>query len=238
MKKAAGISAAILEPGWAERLLEAFSVSLGDPAHNDFLHVLDETLRQVGANNGDVMQWRRILFELRNHVAASFANEADLSIFDKLLQQSQALVGEIAQWAQAHRRLLVERGAFNFTIGISEPLMTAFDVAGLTEVMARQMPQLGIRSCYLSLYEQTGEGEKRIPTEWSRLILAFNENGRVELEPDGQRFPSRQLVPEDILPREKRYAFLLEPLHFRTKPNWGLSSSNRWKQKRACCGKH
>ena len=62
MAKAAGISAASLEPGWAERLLEAFAITLKDPARNDFLQILDEMLRQVGANNGDVMQWRQVLF--------------------------------------------------------------------------------------------------------------------------------------------------------------------------------
>ena len=159
MKKAAGISAVKSESGWAERLLEAFAITLGDPARNDFLHILDEMLRQVGANNGDVMQWRRLLFGLHSHVFASLASEADRSNVEKLLQQSQLLVGEIAQWAQAHLRLQTERRLFNFAIGISEPLMTAFDVAGLTEVMARQLPQVGIGTCYLSLYEQAGEKE-------------------------------------------------------------------------------
>ena len=93
--------------------------------------------------------------------------------------------------------------------------MTAFDVEGLTEVVARQLPRLGIESCYISLYEQALDEQKDVPTEWSRLILAFNENGRMELEPGGRRFRSRQLIPEGILPEKKRYAILLEPLHFR-----------------------
>ena len=54
------------------------------------------------------------------------------------------------------------------------------------------------------------------------MILAFNENGRIELEPDGRRFPSRQLVPDGILSHEKRYAILLEPLHFRDEIKLGF----------------
>ena len=153
---------------------------------------------------------------------ATPANEADRSKVEKLLQQGQALVGEIAQWAQAHLRLQAERRAFDFAIGISEPLMTAFDVEGLTEVVARQLPRLGIESCYLSLYDQAPEGQDAIPTEWSRLILAFNKNGRMELEPGGRRFRSRQLVPDGILPSKKRYAILLEPLHFRDETQLGF----------------
>jgi len=73
-------------------------------------------------------------FQHADYMSAALANQADRSRVEKLLQQGQALVGEIAQWAQAHLRLLAERRAFDFTIGISEPLMTAFDVEGLTEV--------------------------------------------------------------------------------------------------------
>jgi PAS domain S-box-containing protein len=222
MAKAAGATAASLEPGWAERLLEGFSSTLKDPSQNVFLHLLDETLRQVGAKNADVMQWHRVLYDLQSHISTALADETDRSRVAKLLQQSHALVGEIAQWAQAHLRLQAERRAFDFTIGISEPLMTAFDVEGLTDVMAHQLPRLGIGSCYLSLYDQAEKGQKSIPTEWSRLILAFNENGRMELEPGGRRFRSYQLIPDGILPHQKRYAILLEPLHFRDETQIGF----------------
>jgi PAS domain S-box-containing protein len=131
-------------------------------------------------------------------------------------------VGEIAQWTQASLRLLSERRAFDFTIGISEPLMTAFDVEGLTEVVTRQLPRLGIESCTISLYEQAQDEKKGVPTEWSRLILAFNENGRMKLEPGGQRFRSCQLIPEGVLPKKKRYAILIEPLHFRDEIQLGF----------------
>ncbi|NJN54138.1 MAG: response regulator [Anaerolineae bacterium] len=40
---------------------------------------------------------------------------------------------------------------------------------------------------------------------------------RVDLEPDGRRFPSHQLIPPDLLP-ERRYALLVEPLYFQTEP--------------------
>ena len=66
------------------------------------------------------------------------------------------------------------------------------------------------------------EEQTAIPTEWSRLILAFNKNGRMELEPGGRRFRSRQLVPDGILPGKKRYAILLEPLHFRDETQLGF----------------
>jgi signal transduction histidine kinase len=169
-----------------------------------------EILRRVGAGGGDVMRWLQVLNILQDSAGSSVWLQAHL------------LTGEIAQWAQAHRRLQSERRAFEFITRISEPLMTAFDVATLTDVVAEQLPKMGIRSCYLSLYERLGGAESATPTEWSRLILAYDEDGRKPLESGGRRFPSRQLVPASILPKEKRRALMLEPLHFRDEVQLGF----------------
>jgi PAS domain S-box-containing protein len=91
---------------------------------------------------------------------------------------------------------------------ISQSLITTFDIQRLTDVLAEQLPHLDIPSCYLSLYE-----DPQKPTEWSRLMLAYNENGRIELEAEGQRFPSRDLIPEGLW-SDRRYSFVIEPLYF------------------------
>ncbi len=77
-------------------------------------------------------------------------------------------------------------------------------------VLARDLPRLGIPSCYLSLYE-----DPKSPTEWSRLILAYDKRGRVELESGGRRFPSRQLAPGGMYRRENCWSMSLEPIYFR-----------------------
>ncbi len=221
MAEAAGTSAVGLSPEWAGQLLDAFSVALQRRSQEAFLAPLDAILRQVGARGEDVMQWQQVLAVLRYALPPS-ADEEALAWCEALWQQAWELLAEVAQWAQASRRIQAERRAFDFTTRISESLMTTFDVAGLTDVIAQQLPQIGIESCYLALYEQPAEGTREIPSQWSRLILAYNEKGRVELAPEGRRFPSRQLVPAGILPQERRYAIMLEPLHFRDEMQLGF----------------
>jgi PAS domain S-box-containing protein len=215
LQAVAGVSGAHLPAGWSERLLEAFSSALKNSSDNDFLTELDEILRQVGAEGHDVMQWQRVPAVLHRYALAGAIEAERRSKANFLWEQSKLLIGDVAQWAQAHRRIQSERRAFEFTTGISEPLMTTFDVDGLKNVVASQLPRMGIQSCYLSLYEQPAGREKDVPTKWSRLVLAYNRKGLIKLEGGGKRFRSRQLVPEGILPRENRYAIMLEPLHFR-----------------------
>ena len=222
MEFAAGGAAANLSSGWAERLLQAFSASLETHSTDPFLTDLDSTLRRVEAGNDDLLQWQRVLDVLRHRALPALSAAKDNNIIDSLWIQAGLLIGEIAQWSQANRRIQGERRAFEFTTSISEPLMTSFDVKGLTVVVANQLPQMGITSCYLALYEYSGPGKQETPSKWSRLILAYNPNGRIDLEPAGRRFLSRKLVPDGILPVEKRVALMLEPLHFRDEIQLGF----------------
>ena len=47
------------------------------------------------------------------------------------------------------------------------------------------------------------------------VVMAYDENGRVELEEGGRRFLSRQLAPESLLPQERRYTMVAQALQFR-----------------------
>jgi len=51
--------------------------------------------------------------------------------------------------------------------------------------------------------------------EWSRLILAYHDQECGEINPQGRRFPTRQIVPPDLLPHHRLYQLHMEPLYFK-----------------------
>jgi len=125
------------------------------------------------------------------------------------------MIGETAQRAQAYQTFQAARQAQTLR-EIETTLTTTLDVAGLMDVLAQNLPRLGIPGCYLALYEDTQPDKYPQPApEWSRLALAYTEQGRVELEPGGRRFRSCELAPEGMLLRERRYNLVVEPLYFR-----------------------
>jgi len=201
--------------GWAEQLLDAFSAELSGGAESTFLFALDNVLRQVISEGNDVTSWHGALSALRRHVLPCLFDNKTLLRSENLWQQARVLIGETAQRVQINQRLQENR-QIQMLREISQALITAFDLAGLADVVIRHLPRLGIPRCYLSLYEGWGA-----PTEKSKLILAYDEHGRVELENDDRVFPSRQLVPDGLLAREKshrRYTMVLEPLYLRDDP--------------------
>jgi DNA-binding LacI/PurR family transcriptional regulator len=197
-------------PGWAARLLDGLTIELERGAPGVFLHELDEVLRQAIAAGRDMLVWQNALSVLRLCILPALVENADmLSQADDLWQQARVVIGEVAQRAQMYQKIQAERQAQTLR-NIGQALITTFDVKGLMDILAKELPQLGIPSAYLSLYQNP-----ETPVERSRLIMAYNEQGRVSLEPGGLRFPSPQLVPDGLWPQERPYNYVVEPLYFR-----------------------
>jgi DNA-binding LacI/PurR family transcriptional regulator/anti-anti-sigma regulatory factor len=193
---------------WAERLLDAFITDVDGESQGDFLRELNRILRQASAKGSDVSSWQKTISVMRLHLLPYLGGES-LSRAEDLWQLARVIVGEIAQRAQAYQMLQAERQS-QMLREVGASLITTFNVNVLMDVLAKGLSRLGMPSAYLSLYE-----DPENPTEWSRLILACSENGRVELEHAGVRFSSRQLVPEGLLPEKRMYIMVVKSLYFR-----------------------
>ncbi len=113
-------------------------------------------------------------------------------------------VGEREIREQAQQRLHVERWARTIS-QTEQKLITNFDVVSMVNAVADKFPQLGISSCYLSLYKDQ---------ENSELILAYDINRESLPQTSGEVFLSNQLVPKRWLPKDKQFCFVVEPLFF------------------------
>jgi PAS domain S-box-containing protein len=203
-----------LDPGWAVQLLDAFAAELGGSSTGAFLAVLDDVLRQTVA---DGMLWQGALSVLRRHALSCLSDDKLLTRAEDLWQQARVMIGGAAERARAYQASQAQRQAETLR-AVSQSLIAMAGRAELMNIMAQELPRLGIPSCYVSLYEpgpELAEGDPQSPAEWSRLMLAYGERGRVALEAGGQRFPSRQLVPDGLLPRDRAYSMIVEPLYFR-----------------------
>jgi DNA-binding LacI/PurR family transcriptional regulator/putative methionine-R-sulfoxide reductase with GAF domain len=208
-------------PEWAEQLLSNFAAEIRDEAPGRFVSTLEDVLHQVmaakggwGADSGQrVAAWQGAMSALRKNLLP-YLNGETFSRAEDLWQQARVAIGKAAYQAYERRTLQVEQ-QLQILREIEGALITTFNVSELMDVLATGLPRLGISSCYLSLYENPAlYQEPQTAPYWSRLMLACAKRGRVELEVEGQRFPSRQLVPAGMLGPD-RYSFVVEPLYVR-----------------------
>lgn len=190
----------------ADHLLTAFYAELNGDAHDLFLAALKNVLQWVMATGGDVLAWHTAISILRRNVLPDLDTRGQLQAED-LFGQARVLIGEAAQRAQAYKQRQVKRQS-EMLREISQALITTFDVDKLADVLAERLPRIGIASCYLALYENPESS-----LDQSRMVLAYTERGRVKLEPGGRRFPSCELLPESMLPHNRRYSLVVEPLY-------------------------
>jgi PAS domain S-box-containing protein len=192
-----------------EDVVKGFESDLEGSSSGRFLAALSAALEKASTEGKNARAWQDALSELRRSALPFVAQETCRSAAENLWHQARVLVCEAAQNAHAFARLQAHRQALDVIEG-SHVLMTTFDMPQLLDAAAEQLPRLGATAVFLSLYD----GDQ-VPSEESRLILAYDENGRRDLGPDGQRFPSRQLAPQGMLSGHRQRTLFVEPLHFR-----------------------
>lgn len=193
--------------GRIDELVAAFQADLSHDEQGPFVPVLETILKRIMAAGGEVARWHTVVSILRR-AALPCLDGPGRARAEDLFGQARVLIGEAAQRVQAYKAWQHERQSATLR-EIGQALITTFDVDKLTDVLARQLPRIGIDSCFLALYE-----DAESPLDRSRLVLAYTEGGRMELEPEGRPFSSRELVPEGVLPRDRRYSLLVAPLYF------------------------
>lgn len=213
------MSASKAEPDreWGRQLCAAFASELNNHVPGRFLLALDNIAREVAATGGEIWMLQDAISGLRRQSLPCLSGDM-LQRAEDLWQQARVAIGLAAQQRQAHLSLQAVRQA-DALQKMEEVLAVTFDMELLMNALAEGLPQLGIPSCYLSLYEDPRPSEHHEPVpEWCRLMLAYNEKGRIPLETQGRRFRSRDLVPDGVLSQDRPFNYVLQPLFFKQNP--------------------
>ena len=189
-------------------LFDSFAAEQTGDAPGAFLAALNGVIRQTGITGGNLTRWQSALSVLRRGLKPGLSSWAAVSRAEDVWQQARILLGEASERAQIAQKIQVEQ-QFVRVREISQALIATFDVAELMHIVARELPRVGVPSCYLALYEDPAH-----PAGWARLILAYHDQCRMPLPADGQRFPATQLLPRELFPQERRLTLIVDALYF------------------------
>jgi len=194
----------MLQESWNVDLLQALINQIKGLKSDYFLRVLDSILREEVVNGIDSLDtWQNRISTLREQVLSCIDNFSDVEWIEDLFQQARVLVSQSLHWEQSKRRKDAQQRT-NLLYEISQTLVTTFDTPELMNVLARELPRLGIPSAYISLYEQS--------LDKLRLLMAYNPGGRSDqIE---RTFPSSQFVPNNLLSVDHPYSLVVELLYF------------------------
>lgn len=199
---------ASVEVGFEHGLIDALGEALDHTSDRRLVERLDEVLSRTIAVGGDVVAWQLTLSELRRKLLPAVRADARRWMrMEDVWQRLRVLVADAVDREQRGLRAEAERSASILT-DTSESLITSFDVDSLPRALADRLPALGIRSCFVALYEGYGT-----PAAESRLIVAYDRGRLLDLPRGGVVFDTVRLAPPEML-NERRHAMVVEPLFF------------------------
>lgn len=208
LTSAARRARAEMEHGFERSLLDALSEALDHVSDRRLIERLDEVLSRTIEAGGDVVTWQLTLSVLRRKLLPFARGDSRRWMrLEDVWQRLRVLVADAIDREQRALRAEAERSASILT-DTSESLITSFDVESLPRSLADRLPALGIRSCFLALYEGRGA-----PPPKSRLIVAYDRGRLQELPADGLTFDTLSLAPAGMLQLRRR-AMVVQPLFF------------------------
>ena len=203
------ISSHGLDAKWSEKFIASFlsDVQSREGTPDIFIQSFVEILSKIPSGS-EIIEWQEVLDSIRSRVEFLFPSRDKIIKAHELLGEGYALIGEMAHRQQLCQRLEEEDKTSRLNRMV-QAMSTTYDIETLMKLLALELPGLGIESCFLSIYDEKGD-----TPAWARLILAINGKERLPQDPGGIRFPTNQLVPGGIFPRNRRITFDVEALYF------------------------
>ncbi len=197
-----------VEDGFEGGLLDALGEALDHASDRRLIERLDQVLTRTIEVGGDVVAWQFTLSLLRRKLLPLVRGDAKRWMrLEDIWQRLRVLLTDAVDREQRALRAEAERSASILT-DTSESLITSFDVETLPRSLADRLPALGIRSCFLALYDGWGN-----PPPKSRLIVAYDRGRLQELPEGGLLFDTAELAPPSMLYARRR-GMVVEPLFF------------------------
>ncbi|MBN2534331.1 MAG: substrate-binding domain-containing protein [Spirochaetales bacterium] len=192
-------------------LLYSLSASFKKNDYSPFLLTLKAHLYKTARfNRNKEIIWQVFISVLRSYLLP-FLSGAKQQLAEIILHKARLLIDDYSEREYLHNAIK-EAQANQIYRDIGEHIVSLESIEDVLEILGINFTRLGIRSCYLSLYE--GKDDKDIVFSNSKLLFAFNPGGRVEIGKQGISFPTRKLFPEGIIPEDKPWSLLVESIFF------------------------
>jgi signal transduction histidine kinase/DNA-binding LacI/PurR family transcriptional regulator/AraC-like DNA-binding protein/ActR/RegA family two-component response regulator len=198
-------------PAWHEQFYDAFQTSLDQGSDVPFLVTLRDLLRFSAAARLELREWQAILSELRRWmIPLEQANPERKERAERLIHQGRVLTSEITTRSKAHQDMQRSR-QLNRLHRLRQVISATETLDNLMDILAVNLPQVGVPFGCLALYLDSEQ-----PQNGARVVLAFNQTGRLS-HVEGQVYaPSSRLIPPDWLEVPNLLNIMVHPLHYGT----------------------
>ena len=206
-----GDNSALLPKDWQSSLWDALCAGIQSGKPDELLKQIDLLQRDFLKHNLDLEIWQDLLSIMRKFFIGSVNGRLKRnSLYEDFFNQTRVFSAEMVEQKNVREYLECDADYVTLLRSINK-LITTFDLNGMMDVLVNDVQKnINIPGIYLVTFEDT-----EWPAKTGRLILASNENGRVDLGSEGILFNVDRLLPDKILNETSRQNLLVAPLFFR-----------------------
>ncbi|MBN2737974.1 MAG: substrate-binding domain-containing protein [Spirochaetales bacterium] len=140
-----------------------------------------------------------------------FSKNEDKAFCNIIFHHARILISTYIQRMHNYSAYIEER-ELQIYRDLSEELVAMPDLESVTDFLYLNLPKLGIKSCYFSLYNDISLENPL--TGLSNIILAYDEKRKINDLRPFQGIPTKTLLPEEILENQNQFVFFVEPVYF------------------------
>lgn len=198
---------------------------INQEANHKVTLTLNEFLSHTIMNEEVTFSWNRAFYSIRMQLLPLIVKPGQKNTLEDIFQNAQLLVGEILQRKEGYRKNQLNYSD-SFIRRFLSIMNNIVDLSDLLKVIVNNLHHFGLKSFYLSLYE---EDPKRlpiidwyVPTDSKNLLAIKNEHDVVmHNKRNGTVFPTKKLLPPDRYPTDERFSWIVRALYSR-EGNYGV----------------
>ena len=203
-------------------LLNAYDAELKKPGEYIFLNFLNNFFKTkiYYYNNPNILQ--KILSLLINWSIPYLKNRENFFKIQFTWQQARLFIDDFIMHNQALSIFHTRKQYEDYRL-FSRGLLSTLDLKKLLNILFKELSRNNIPYAYLVIYEKPGAYKYPDPiAKWSRLIMAYSEKERIDMDESGIRFRTKNILPEKIWQEyftfmKNNYYCIIESLSFEGK---------------------
>ncbi|HYH01507.1 MAG TPA: substrate-binding domain-containing protein, partial [Bacillota bacterium] len=203
-----------IETRLGAKLLKTFLADINNESKNSFLGFLESKVTEWCQNEKQFMAWQNVIIIIRENLnVLTESNQKETA--ERILHQAGVHIGLTALRINENQTYW-ERDIIRLISEFQSYLGNAFNQSELINLLNEFSPQVGVQSCYIVFFEEPQPYiyPQQFP-EWSRLILGYNRNRKIDCGPEGIRFPAKQLFLDEWLSYDIKYNMTYSPFFYK-----------------------
>jgi diguanylate cyclase (GGDEF)-like protein/PAS domain S-box-containing protein len=194
---------------WARRIYQVFLQEVKQHSEGVFLNEVEKVITESIERGIRVRSWYSVFSNFFMYYCNSLKDEEVKRAIRSIWRKTIVFIGLMSENHQAFIR--VKTGELNRVLHrLNRELITTFDEEHLKKNLEEELPHLGIKSCFLSLYIKN-----EYPSRFSRLMFGYQDKSGILFDKTLEQFPSVQLIPGGMRNMRERYTCVVLPLYFR-----------------------